>query len=347
MNIDTIKSNISNHVFMNRGKVGFVNLGNTCYFNSILQCLIHSVYLPHFFLSNLYKKYLRNNDNTCLIHNLNNILSKYWLENNSTLNPIELLNSIRNEARLKGFDQFQTPNAEEDAHELVTFLIDCIHSKICKKVIITIEGKPMNNRDLMAIEANKSWISYFNKNYSAMITLFYGQFCSSILDDCGNVKSSNYDPFNTLELQVPTSISNCSLYDCLDEFTKKEKLEHYDSKNPKKLYYRRFYFWKTPQLLIICFKRFNNLSRKINHPISFPIYNLNISKYTMHYEEEVSMYNLYAICNHVGNSSSGHYYAYCRNESGNWYEYNDDSVQAIHESKLITQHAYCLFYKKI
>ena len=347
MNIDSLQSNINNRIFTNRGLVGLHNLGNTCYFNSVIQCLSHSIYFPHFFLSGLYKKYVKSTQNNDIISYMNMFLSKYWIENTPQLSPSELLQTIRNESKRKNFDQFQIPNAEEDAHEFITFLIECIHDKLSKRVIITIEGTPLNQRDKMAIQANKSWITYFKQNYSAMVTLFYGQFCSSIYTPSGKIKSSNYDPFNTLELQVPVHIKQCSIYDCLNEFTKKEELENYDSKNPSDKYYRKLSFWKTPTLLIICFKRFNNMSHKINHNISFPIHNLDLSRYSMKYEEESTMYNLYAVCNHIGNSFSGHYYAYCKNQNGNWYEYNDEKVNIIKESELNTKHAYCLFYKKI
>jgi ubiquitin carboxyl-terminal hydrolase 2 len=347
MNIESIQSNINKAIFIDRGKVGLPNLGNTCYFNSILQCLVHSIYFPHFFLSGSYKKYIKSNVNTDILSKLDRFMSKYWLENVPQINPNDLLQSIRYESKQTNFDQFQIPNKEEDAHEFITFFIDRIHDKICKKVIITIEGSPCNDRDRMAIDANKSWITYFKQNYSAMVTLFYGQFCSSIYQPNGKIKSSNYDPFNTLELQIPTHIRNCSIYDCLDEFTKKEELDKYDSTQPQDTYYRKLSFWKTPHLLIICFKRFNNMARKLNNHVLFPIYRLNLSKYSMKYEEDSALYNLYGVCNHVGNSFSGHYYAYCKNENNKWYEYNDDKVNEIKESNLNTQHAYCLFYKKI
>ncbi|KAA6378138.1 MAG: hypothetical protein EZS28_026335 [Streblomastix strix] len=48
------QSNITPPEF--RGLVGLVNLGNTCYMNSALQCLLHTPLLASFFLSGKYKQ---------------------------------------------------------------------------------------------------------------------------------------------------------------------------------------------------------------------------------------------------------------------------------------------------
>ena len=58
-----------------------------------------------------------------------------------------------------------------------------------------------------------------------------------------------------------------------------------------------------------------------------------------------NVYDLYAICNHLGSMSRGHYTAYCRNPAdGNWYTFDDQLVQPISEEQLVTSGAYMLFY---
>ena len=58
-----------------------------------------------------------------------------------------------------------------------------------------------------------------------------------------------------------------------------------------------------------------------------------------------NVYDLYAVCNHIGSMSRGHYTAYCRNPAdGNWYSFDDQLVQPISEEQLITSGAYMLFY---
>ena len=58
-----------------------------------------------------------------------------------------------------------------------------------------------------------------------------------------------------------------------------------------------------------------------------------------------NMYDLYAICNHVGNMSRGHYTACCKSPAdGNWYMFDDIHVQPVPEEDLCTPGTYMLFY---
>ena len=58
-----------------------------------------------------------------------------------------------------------------------------------------------------------------------------------------------------------------------------------------------------------------------------------------------NMYTLYAVCNHQGTMTRGHYTAYCRNPTdGQWYMFDDSHVQAMSEDQLVTAGAYLLFY---
>lgn len=58
-----------------------------------------------------------------------------------------------------------------------------------------------------------------------------------------------------------------------------------------------------------------------------------------------NVYDLYAVCNHMGTMTRGHYTAYCRNPAdGQWYMFDDNHVQPMSEEQLVTAGAYLLFY---
>ncbi|KAK5604934.1 Ubiquitin carboxyl-terminal hydrolase 43 [Crenichthys baileyi] len=58
-------------------------------------------------------------------------------------------------------------------------------------------------------------------------------------------------------------------------------------------------------------------------------------------------YDLYAVCNHHGGMHGGHYTAYCRNSvDGQWYSYDDSSVDLVPEDEVCTKGAYILFYQR-
>ena len=62
--------------------------------------------------------------------------------------------------------------------------------------------------------------------------------------------------------------------------------------------------------------------------------------------EEDCIYDLQAVCNHVGGDlHSGHYVASCWNSAdGHWYSYNDRKVRMMAEDEVVTAGAYLLFY---
>ena len=59
-------------------------------------------------------------------------------------------------------------------------------------------------------------------------------------------------------------------------------------------------------------------------------------------------YNLYAVANHYGTPSGGHYTAFRKNLDNNWYSFNDSSVKLVDnpEENIVTNGAYCLFYQR-
>lgn len=70
-------------------------------------------------------------------------------------------------------------------------------------------------------------------------------------------------------------------------------------------------------------------------------HNQRISKH------QSSIYDLYAVCNHHGDMSSGHYTAFCRNPiNGRWYSFDDTRVGEVSSELIVTSDAYILFYAK-
>jgi ubiquitin carboxyl-terminal hydrolase 4/11/15 len=144
-----------------------------------------------------------------------------------------------------------------------------------------------------------------------------------------------------------------TIYDCFDIFVTEETLEE-DNKwyCPKckdhQCANKKIEIYNPPNILIVNFKRFNNMS-KIDTLVDFPIEGLDIGKYVVNEDKKKeSVYDLFAIGNHSGSLSFGHYYAYAKNHvKGKWFEFNDNSVFEIDESnRLVSSTAYVLFYRK-
>jgi ubiquitin carboxyl-terminal hydrolase 4/11/15 len=112
--------------------------------------------------------------------------------------------------------------------------------------------------------------------------------------------------------------------------------------------------YSLPPLLVLCFQRFKShnvyFKDKLEDKIMFPVDGLDLTPYTVKHENdnEKMIYDLYAVSNHYGSLSFGHYTAYCKNHfSGIWFDYNDSSVTALDESEsVVTQASYVLYYKR-
>lgn len=88
---------------------------------------------------------------------------------------------------------------------------------------------------------------------------------------------------------------------------------------------KRYTLYRLPKILVVHLKRFSPTERfrqKLSSVVSFPLSGFSLSRYTD--SVTCSSYNCYAISNHSGTLSSGHYTAYAKHpNSGQWHLYND------------------------
>uniref|UniRef100_A0A672RB32 Ubiquitin carboxyl-terminal hydrolase n=1 Tax=Sinocyclocheilus grahami TaxID=75366 RepID=A0A672RB32_SINGR len=115
---------------------------------------------------------------------------------------------------------------------------------------------------------------------------------------------------------------------------------------------RQTSLWTLPDILILHLKRFRQVGErrnKLSTLVHFPLTGLDMgrhmpeaSRHTLNF-----LYDLYAVCNHHGGMHGGHYTAYCRNSvDGQWYAYDDSSVESVPEGEVCTRGAYILFYQR-
>lgn len=347
------KTNIMNNFesYKDKGLTGLANLGNTCFLNSTLQCISHTYELNEIFNNQKLLEKINKKPESLILMEWNNLRNLMWSEN-CVISPGGFIGAVQKIAKIKNKDIF-TGYAQNDLPEFLLFLIDCFHESLNRKVTMSINGKPQNDKDNLAIKCYEMISNMYKNDYSEIIKLFYGTFVTQITKDT-NILTQNPEPFFMLNLPLPQNKKECSIYDCLDLFTSNEILEG-DNKwyNDNKKEYedsvnKNITFFSLPDILVIDLKRFNNFNRKNNMLVDFPLENLDLSKYVIGYDKYNYQYDLYGICNHSGNVMGGHYTSYIKNANGKWYLINDTSLTEISDNKkIITTQAYCLFYRKI
>ena len=317
---------------------GLRNLGNTCYINVVIQCLNYTIEMTKYFIEDKYLKDINKKEENCVILNAYVKLIKGLSNLDKTIAPVSFV---------KKFKKINKYNLEQqDSHEALISLINDIHKGISREVKMIIINKKDN--DLSKL----SWKKFFEKDYSEIINIFYGQLYSKIECDCKYI-SENYEPYCSISCEIPNLNRDIMLNDCLDSFFFNEKkiLDYKCSgcKNKSSIE-KKLSIKKLPNHLIIHLKRFivvNNEYVKNNRKVSFATY-LNMYKYVDKIiKKKDSIYYLYGIINHRGMMSYGHYYSYCYTPNDKWYMFNDDNVEKIEKDNLCNNDAYILFYKKL
>ena len=119
-----------------------MNLGNTCYMNSIVQVLAH---IPNF--SNYFRSLdinLINKENKLLLELI--YLLKDLNEKNESFSPDNFLIELQNYSKEKDLINF-TGFDQNDASEFLLILIDYVYKTLERKVIINIKGDVVNEKD--------------------------------------------------------------------------------------------------------------------------------------------------------------------------------------------------------
>jgi len=336
------------------GIIGLANLGNTCFLNSALQCLLNTPELNAFLETASYKARLTDTPDAAILSEYDELRRMIWSNSTGTMRPGKFVTTVHKVARHKDKDIF-TGFAQNDLPEFLLFIIDCFNNAIKRSVTITVDGTPQNDKDKLAISCYTVMKRMYEKEYSEMLGIFFG-IHTSIVNTTTSLLSTSPEPFFILSLPIPINNPHPTIYDCFDLYTSEEQLtgeNQYvaDEKTNEKVdATKRILFWNLPKVLIVDLKRFvvdGNRLRKYDGSVAFsPREKLDLSKYIVGYSPSQYKYELYGVCNHFGGLTGGHYTAYVKRQNGQWWHFNDAHVSPIREEDVCSASAYCLFYRQ-
>lgn len=340
--------------YKGKGLTGLANLGNTCFINSCLQILSHTYELNDFLNQETYKKKLNKKYDSALLLEWDSLRKMMWNEN-CIISPEKFLRTIQKLAQIKNQELF-TGYSQNDLPEFLLFLMDCFHTSLAREVNMTIEGSPKNETDKMAVACFEMIRKMYKKEYSEIWNLFYGIHVSQILslDSKKEILSYSPEPYFMVDLSLPPGNKSPSLYDCFDYYVSGEILEGEnawlnESTGEKQNVQKKINYWSFPVILVVDLKRFNpvNPMNKNQLLVTFPLENLDLTKYVFGYKKEQYIYDLFGIVNHSGNTRGGHYTSYVKTAEDKWFHFNDTNVNEIKNMEdLVSSRAYCLFYRK-
>ncbi|XP_049548898.1 ubiquitin carboxyl-terminal hydrolase Usp2-like isoform X1 [Anopheles darlingi] len=329
------------------GLCGLWNIGNTCFMNSIIQCLSHTRELTAFLRSQSSTERGTNKDHRILAE-YTKLIKDIWSGTQRSVNPSELKYAFSSKHRM------YSGSAQQDAQEFLRFFLDSLHGALnvaVKRDPLGDIDDDMNNR----VKADLLWNWYSKAENSMIKDLFVGQLRSTLKCTYCGTESTMFDPFWDLSLPLPSSNSRCKLENCLEMFIKEEILDGIDQPTCSKCNTRRkctksLTIERFPKYLVIHLKRFSETRwSKLTNIIEFPTGDreLNLQPYASEDNMGSVNYSLYGISNHMGSTAGGHYIAVCKHPiTKEWNEFNDNFVSETTERSLVTSSAYVLFYER-
>uniref|UniRef100_A0A8C7WFW1 ubiquitinyl hydrolase 1 n=1 Tax=Oncorhynchus mykiss TaxID=8022 RepID=A0A8C7WFW1_ONCMY len=183
------------------GFTGLVNLGNTCFMNSVIQSLSNTRELRDYFHDRAFENEI-NCDNPLgtggrLAIGFAVLLRALWKGTHHAFQPSKLKAIVASKA-----SQF-TGYAQHDAQEFMAFLLDGLHEDLNR-----IQNKPYtetvdSDGRLDEVVADEAWQRHKMRNDSFIVDLFQGQYKSKLVCPVCSKVSITFDPFLYLPVPLP------------------------------------------------------------------------------------------------------------------------------------------------
>ncbi|KAL0896605.1 hypothetical protein Bca101_080566 [Brassica carinata] len=181
------------------GLTGLLNLGNTCFMNSAIQCLVHTPEFASYFQDDYHQEINWQNPLGMvgeLALAFGDLLRKLWAPGRTPIAPRPFkVKLARFAPQFSGYNQ-------HDSQELLAFLLDGLHEDLNR-----VKHKPyINSRDADGRPdeevADEFWANHIARNDSIIVDVCQGQYKSTLVCPICNKVSVTFDPFMYLSLPL-------------------------------------------------------------------------------------------------------------------------------------------------
>lgn len=308
-------------------RIGFPNVGNTCYINSVLQSILSL---------QTYTNYIKKEENIVDQENISKYIKRLMnmdadLSGESIQKTmVGICKQIFTKCPYLRF------GAQSDAHEFFIWLMNELHQEEKdNNLSIRFTNRNIDTNSLLY----KAWIHKIkylkNEGISKYTTLFSGSFISLVSCTLCDYKNETHENLYSLEIQFPEkSKESHSLIELLDYQTKTEIISDAICEKCKKtgVLKKKMMIAIVPKVLVVQLSRFTFLQGKYiknETHVSLPTHlNLANSKYLLYDKNSnrSTKYKLCSIVHHFGGRMGGHYVATSQC-NGRWILFDDSNVR--------------------
>jgi ubiquitin carboxyl-terminal hydrolase 8 len=289
------------------GLCGLINIGNTCFMNSALQCLSNIPQLTQWAQK---QKPYSSTQTKDIIHVYTSLIQSMWSGENNTMNPRDIKEIVSHSAPIF------TDYGQKDSHEFMNSLLNALERTHCASIITKLfhihTQSQVTCRGCTSIDTTDETTTFLplplprKTSYHEEILLenLINDYC---LED--NLDGSYYCHSCTNYTQAKQKTNICS---------------------------------PLPHVLIIQLKRFpfDGTFQKLDTFVRYKLQYKNLIS-------KNDIYQLCAVSSHVGSLANGHYTTLARNHlMKQWYLFNDNRIDKIKMDAVITSDAYVLVYLK-